>query len=117
MKNQLLMATCIAACFAVSTVKAQKVNGVRLTDIKSKYIEISEVRSTFSRKIWIRLEYGQKIIDKNNDSYIKDDNGRELEFNSALDCVNKLQSYGYELFQAYTTKPDEDIKFYILKKN
>ena len=111
------MTTFLAACLAFSNVKAQQVNGVRLTEIKSDYLEISAFKPEFSSKIWIKMEYGQKAQD-NDDMYIKDDNGKKLEFNSALDCVNKLKNYGYELFQVYSTNPSPQTshKFYVLKR-
>lgn len=116
--KRLIIFSAIAACLAFSEVKAQTVNGVRLSEIRSEYIEVSEFKRYLSDKIFIKLEYGQKILDFRANALIKDDDGKDLEFNSLIDCVNKLKSYGYELFEAYTQKFEESnaIKIYILKK-
>ncbi|TKC12460.1 hypothetical protein FA048_02250 [Pedobacter polaris] len=116
--KKLIVFSAIAVCLTLSKVKAQTVNGVRLSEIRSEYIEVSEFRRYLSDKIFIKLEYGQKVEDFRKDAVIKDDDGKDLEFNSLIDCVNKLKSYGYELFQAYTQKFEENnaIKIYILKK-
>lgn len=117
MKKSIILAA-LVACLAWSNAKAQKVKDVQLSDIRSEYIELSEVRRVFSEKIWISLEYGQKVIDVNEDSYIRDDKHKELEFNSALDAVNKMTSYGYELFLVYVKNYGDNgsRKYYVLKR-
>lgn len=116
--KKLIVFSAIAACLAFSKVKAQTVNGVRLSEIRAEYIEISEFKRYLSDKIFIHLEYGQKIDDARANAVIKDDDGKDLEFNSLIDCINKLKSYGYELFEAYALKHEERsaVKYYILKK-
>lgn len=116
MKKSIILAA-LVACFAWSNVKAQKVKGVKLSDIRSEYIEITAITRTFSEKLWISLEYGQKVESLNEDTYIRDDNNKELEFNSALDAVNKMKSYGYELFQVYVESYESrNQKYYVLKR-
>lgn len=41
-----------------------------------------------------------------------------MEFNSALDFVNKMKIYGYELFNSYAVnyRDDNIHKFYVLKR-
>lgn len=108
-----LMAIAIGMAF---NGQAQTVNGVKLSELKAPYIELKEIKKVFSDKRWIRLEYGQKIREE-DDAYIKDDNGKELEYNSVLDCVNKMKAYGYELFQVYVLVGDDaSYKYYVLKK-
>ncbi|MES2417442.1 MAG: hypothetical protein V4541_04595 [Bacteroidota bacterium] len=116
MKSSIFLAT-LVACFALGKAQAQTVNGVRLSELKSDYIEISEVVPVLGSKLWISLEYGQKP-DGNSTTLIKDDNGKNLEFNSLVDGLNKLKGYGYELFQAYSKNrgAQTDYKYYILKK-
>lgn len=115
--KKLLFLTTAVACFTLSNVKAQNVNKVKLTDINSIYIEISEDTQVFSDKIGIRLEYGQKV-DYNGDSLIRDDNGKRIEFNSLLDCANKMKNYGYEIFQAREVQNGKDSSYtkYLLKR-
>lgn len=112
------MFSAIAGCLAFSNVKAQVVNGIRLSELKATYIEIDEYRPPNRGKIYVRLEYGQEVRNDREHSLIKDDNGRNLEFNSLVDCLNKMRSYGYELFQAYDRSRDKATgeKVYVLKK-
>lgn len=115
--KKLLIISALAGCLCFAESKAQTVNGIRLTELKSPYIEIFESKRYLSKKIHIVLDYGQKI-EELRDNHIKDDDGKDLEFNSGLDCVNKLKNYGYELFQVYL-KPSDTLnssKYYILKK-
>jgi len=115
--KKLLISAAVVACFALSGARAQTVNGIRLTELKADYIEVSAVRSTFADKLWIKLEYGQKVSEL-NDACIKDDEGKRLEFNSAIDGVNKLKSYGYELIHVYTSQIDSsgNRPVYVLKR-
>jgi len=115
--KKLLISAAAVACFALSAARAQTVNGTRLTDLKADYIEVSAVKSTFADKLWIKLEYGQKVSEL-NDACIKDDDGKRLEFNSAIDGVNKLKNYGYELFSVYTAQvsTDSNRPVYVLKR-
>ena len=108
----------LAGCFYFAESKAQTVNGVRLTEIKSTYIEISVFRRLSTGKVWIYLDYGQQIVNRRVNTLVKDDDGKELEFNSLIDCLNKLKNYGYELFQVYdrTDEGSTIAKYYILKR-
>ncbi len=118
MKNLIIPLVILASCLSLRQAKAQMVNGVKLSEITADYLEITAIKRTFSDKIWISLEYGQKVWDLNDNTYIRDDNRKEMEFNSALDCVNKMKSYGYELFQVYSVKNVETDgrKYYVLKR-
>jgi len=106
----------MATCLAMSKAKAQTVGNLRLSEIRTEYIQIKTEYWGYSRYV-IRLDYGQKIK-REKDQYIKDDNGKEIEFNSAIDCLNKLKNYGYELFQAYPETSDKGTgnALYILKR-
>jgi len=118
MKNLIILLAITASCFSLQQARAQMVNGVKLSEINADYLEITAIKRTFSDKIWISLEYGQKVWDLNQNTYIRDDNKKEMEFNSALDCVNKMKSYGYELFQVYSVKYEQanGLKYYVLKR-
>lgn len=93
--------------------QAQNINGVKLADLKASYIELREVRKLYSDKKWIWMDYGQKINEE-EDAYIKDDKGVEQEYNSALDCVNKMKALGYDLHQVYVRNGSD--KYYVLKR-
>ncbi len=115
--KKLILAAAFAVCFGLCNAKAQNVNGVKLTDIHVDYIQVRAVKSFLAEKQWIALEYGQKVDDY-SEFYIRDDNGKKLEFNSAIDCVNKMKGYGYELFNVYAEQIDKDSNrpVYVLKR-
>lgn len=117
MKKTIILSA-IAVCLSIFKANAQTVNGVRLSEIRADYIEISEFKPLLSDKILISLEYGQKVFDVRKNALIKDDDDVNLEFNSLVDCLNKLKNYGYELFEAYSLKQEDKdaVKIYILKK-
>ena len=115
--KKLFISAALAACFGLHYAKAQTVNGVRLSEITSDYIQVKGVKRTFSDKVFISLEYGQ-MVSYIDDSYIKDDHGKKMEFDSALDFVNKTKNYGYELFQVFSeqTSNDSSRAVYVLKR-
>ncbi|MFF5381988.1 hypothetical protein [Pedobacter suwonensis] len=115
--KKITLAAAMIACFWLCTAKAQNVNGMKLTDIHVDYIQIRAIKIFLADKQWIALEYGQKAGDV-SELYIRDDDGKKLEFNSALDAVNKMKAYGYELFSVYTEQIDEDSNrpVYVLKR-
>ncbi len=115
--KKLSLAAAIVACFGLFNAKAQNVNGMKLTDIHVDYIQVRAIKSLLADKQWIALEYGQKVGDY-AELYIRDDNGKKLEFNSAIDAVNKMKAYGYELFSVYTEQVDQSSNkpVYVLKR-
>lgn len=116
--KKLLLTAAIAACLAMgNSARAQMVGRVRLTDITSDYIQVKAIRRTFSDKVWVSLEYGQNVPYL-EDSYIKDDDGKKMEFDSALSFVNKAKAYGYELFQVFSQQngSDSSLAVYVLKR-
>jgi len=116
MKKVLILVTLVAG-FASADVKAQTVNGVRLTDINANYIQVREIKRTFAQKVFVSVEYGQ-IADDLNNTCIKDDLGKKMEFDSALEFVNKAKSYGYELFQVFSERQlkSDSKAVYVLKR-
>jgi hypothetical protein len=115
--KKLILAATFVACFGLSRTKAQNVNGVKLTDIHVDYIQIRAVKSFLADKQWIALEHGQKVGDY-SELYIRDDKDKKIEFNSAIDAVNKMKAYGYELFSVYTEQVDQSSNrpVYVLKR-
>ncbi|WP_199118578.1 hypothetical protein [Pedobacter sp. ASV28] len=117
MKRTILLAT-MFACFAFGKASAQTINGVNLADLKEEYIEFHAFKQSFGGKMLIWLEYGQKVHDDRQAAIVKDERGKNMEFNSAVDFINKMKAYGYELLQAHTVSSREDnvTKYYILKR-
>ncbi|SDH22734.1 hypothetical protein SAMN05421827_11997 [Pedobacter terrae] len=115
--KKIIFAAAMFACFGLSRVKAQNVNGVKLTDIHVDYIQIRAVKSFLTDRQWIALEHGQKVGDY-SELYIRDDHDKKIEFNSAIDAINKMKGYGYELFSVYTEQIDQSSNrpVYVLKR-
>jgi len=108
--KQLLISVAIVAAFSGS-LRAQMVNKIPLSGLRADYIEIRAEYSGY-RETAIELEYGQSNK-KYNDTYVRDETGKKMEFNSALDFVNKMKNYGYELLQVYI---DGTKKNYVMKR-
>lgn len=115
--KKLLIASALAACFATSIAKAQTVSGLRLSELKTDYIQFKPISRTFSEKVFIAVDYGQNV-QYVEDSFIKDDDGKRMEFKSAMDFLNKVKSYGYELFQVFSEQngADSSRPVYVLKR-
>lgn len=112
-----MIAALFAAGFALPGAKAQSVNGLRLSELRAEYIEIKSYKRVFSDDVLITLEYGQ-LVRSIDDLVIKDDLGKRMFFNSAIDFVNKMKSYGYALFQGYSEQDGKDTgrSVYVLKR-
>ncbi len=118
MKNHLMLKLAIACCVTFSSVKAQTVNDVKLSDLKEDYLEVTHYRQLLSDKTFIAVDYGQKK-DVNNfrEAVVRDDKGKYQEYGSVIDFVNKMKPYGYELFQVYVIVSGEDSRpMYVLKR-
>lgn len=116
MKTTILLAA-LFFCLFYGNASAQTINGVKLSELKEPYLELRAFRQDFGSKVLVQLEYGQKVVNDRQASLVKDENGKNMEFNSALDFVNRMKAYGYELFTAYgvTYRDDTIHKFYVLK--
>ena len=116
MKRTILLAT-MFVCFAFGKASAQTINGLKLSDLKEPYLEFNVFRQTMSSKLFVWLEYGQKVNNDRQAAIVKDDNGKNMEVNSSMDFMKKMKEYGYELFQAYAISDGNDniSKFYVLK--
>jgi len=117
MKKLILMLV-ITGCIAFSSVKAQTINGIKLSELNSEYLEINSVRQIFGDKTYIVLDYGQQP-DANNfrNLIVKDANGKNLAYGSAVDFLNQMKAHAYELFQVYTvTNSDSSTIKYVLQK-
>ncbi len=95
--KRLILLLAIASCFALSKVRAQTVNNVKLSDLKEEYLEVSGGNG--NNEVFIYLSYGQKLTF--NKRIVKDDNGANLAYGSVIEFINKMKTHGYELFQVY----------------
>ncbi|WP_461789293.1 hypothetical protein [Pedobacter sp.] len=115
----ILFTIAIIAFFACPRVSAQTINGVKLSELKEPFLELRAFKQEFGSKVLVQLEYGQKVVNDRQASLVKDENGKNMEFNSALDFINKMTEFGYELLTAYavTYRDDTILKFYVLKRS
>jgi hypothetical protein len=108
----------IACCVTFSSVKAQTVNDVKLSDLKEDYLEVTEYKQFLSEKTFVAVDYGQKKEANNfREAVVRNEKGKYQEYNSVIDFVNKMKLYSYELFQVYVLVSGTDSKpTYVLKR-
>jgi hypothetical protein len=53
--------------------------------------------------VTIEIDFGQenKLFSSNKDTRIRDENGKNMIFNSMIDALNFMTKNGYEFVQAY----------------
>ncbi|HCD89555.1 MAG TPA: hypothetical protein DEQ87_18245 [Algoriphagus sp.] len=96
---------------------AQNVGGVALEDIKSTYIHLSRVGSTFKSKIRVSVDFGQRLRDDRlQKSFIVDSDGRPIEFNSMIDALNLFDLLGYEYVDSSCVNEDWPVQYLLRKK-
>ena len=109
----------LVACFVISDVKAQTINGVKLSDLKEEYLEISEYRKFLGEKIFVSVDYGQEKGARSNvrELVVKGDDGDYLAYSSVMSFINKMKAHGYKLFKVYAlTMGENSLPRYILKR-
>ena len=96
---------------------AQNVGGVALEDIKSTYIHLSRVGSTFKSKIRVSVDFGQRLRDDRlQKSFIVDSDGRPIEFNSMIDALNLFDLLGYDYVDSSCVNDDWPVQYLLRKK-
>jgi len=74
----------------------------------------------FSSKLSVSVDFGQptKVLGGASETYIKDDNGKAMEFNSIAHALNFMASYGYKLEQTYTAQVRDDLEVvhYVMRR-
>jgi hypothetical protein len=116
-KKIFVMAMLLSSVYAQSAL-GQVINGKKLVDVKSTYVQFYAFERTFSSKTFINFEYGQKVNIYDDSAIVKDENGKDLEYNSATAFLNLMEGYGYELFQVINQSKIETAgrTIYILKR-
>jgi len=117
MKNlTLIAALCIAA-----PATAQTVNNTPLADIDAEYLEVKPSGKLFENTLNLVIDYGQRtktFTSVEKESVLKDNSGKNMQFNSMVHALNYMHGLGYELVQVYPVPVNEkDNEYhYILKK-
>ena len=70
-----------------------------------------------SNKVRVQVDYGQESSFWKGISYMKDESGNKIEFNSMVDAMNYFGKQGWEFVQAYTvTISNQNVYHWLLKK-
>lgn len=70
-----------------------------------------------SNKVKVQVDYGQETSFWKGISYMKDENGKNIEFNSMVDAMNYFGKQGWEFVQAYAvTMGNQNVYHWLLKK-
>lgn len=97
---------------------SQSVNGVPLEDIDAEYIRIVGTARLLSGKVIINLEFGQQDkLFSGKDLAIVDSTGKSVVFNSMIDALNYMASFGYEFQAAYAiTVGQQNVYHYLMRR-
>ncbi|MGQ2984005.1 hypothetical protein [Flavobacterium sp.] len=95
--------------FLSAFANAQNINGRPLESLDSKYIEIMIEGKLFSSRLRAMVDYGQPVkgFTAASERYVKNDEGKPMEFNSVAHILNFFSPYGYKLQEVYTVREDE----------
>lgn len=100
--------------------KAQSINGVAVSELKTDYIEIMSRSKFMSKKVTVTVDFGQatKLFGNTNKSMqVKDAQGKAVAFNSAIDALNFFSQNGYRFVAAYAvTQNNQNVYHYLMEK-
>lgn len=97
----------------ISSVKAQYVNNVAISDLDADYVMIwSDSGPLLSSKITVRLDYGQG----GRISQIQDDRRKVITFNGMLAAINMMSRSGFELDRIYRDPKGENDYYYFKRR-
>ena len=95
-----LLFTIIMICSL--SLNAQTVNGVKLENIKEKYVNlVIEQKGMNPYKIEVYLDYGQMSKLKDKKGYILGDDGERMSFVGIINVLNFLEKKGFKLISTY----------------
>ena len=100
----------------------QTINDIPIYEIDTKYIQIVGTEGLLGKKVSIEIDYGQyelcKFFQKRKNLFIKDENGKDLKFNSMVGALNFMSKYGYDFINAYAISTgNSNVYHYLLKKS
>ncbi|HMJ48840.1 MAG TPA: hypothetical protein VK498_16020 [Ferruginibacter sp.] len=105
--------------FSVLSSSAQTVNDIPVKDIDVNYVQIVGTSRLLSNKLTIEIDFGQenKLFSSDKDTRVKNENGKNMIFNSMVDALNFMTKNGYEFVQAYAfATNNQSVYHYLLKK-
>jgi len=113
-----IVITFLLAAFAMTDAFSQTVNNVPIKDINVEYIQIVGTSKLMSNKVTIEIDFGQENnYWTNKDVQVKDENGKNVTFNSMIDALNFMSKQGYGFVQAYAiTVNNQNVYHFLMKK-
>jgi hypothetical protein len=83
-------------------VNAQTINGIKVSEIDSPFVELVGTDKIFSNKITVEMDFGQNNkLWSSKDTRVLDENGKDVVFNSMVDAMNFMSINGYKFETAY----------------
>jgi len=81
------------------------------------YAEILGYSKFLSTKVSVTIDFGQNTT-LFEDTRLRDENGKVINFNSMVDAMNWMGAQGWEFVQAYTaSEGDQSVYHWLLKLN
>ena len=81
------------------------------------YAEILGYSKLLSTKVSVTIDFGQNTT-LFEDTRLRDENGKVINFNSMVDAMNWMGAQGWEFVQAYTaSEGDQSVYHWLLKLN
>ncbi|MGN0003197.1 MAG: hypothetical protein ACI35V_07170 [Sphingobacterium composti] len=112
-----LLIILISFC-ALSFLQAQELEKLSKAKAKYEYCEILSKSRLLSSKPKITVDFGQAYSFWKDKRVLKDENGKAIQFNSSIDALNYMASFGWELVNTYSIIDSDDYKtfYYVLKR-
>lgn len=81
------------------------------------YCELVGTGKLFSTKVNVQADFGQQTSFWKGVDYIKDADGKRINFNSMVDAMNFMGTQGWEFVQAYVvTTSNQNVYHWLLKR-
>lgn len=101
-------------------VKAQTVNDIPINQLDVEYVQIVGTSKLLSTKLTIEIDFGQntKFFSTGKETIVKDENGKNMVFNSMIDALNFMTKNGFEFVNAYaiSVSSTQNVYHYLLRK-
>ena len=111
---------CGTILFTSLFIKAQTVNDIPINQLDVEYVQIVGTSKLLSTKLTIEIDFGQntKFFSSGKETVVKDENGKNMVFNSMIDALNFMTKNGFEFVNAYAiTEDGQNVYHYLLRNN
>lgn len=109
-----LFFTALLLLAGMSTMKAQYVNNVAISDLDADYVMLwSDTGPLLSSKITVRIDFGQG----GRISQIQDERRKVISFNGMIAAINLMSRNGFELDRIVRDSKDANEYFYFKRRN